>query len=202
MHLNTRAIAAWLFLVGVGISLSVTLSACSPRAAPEPAAGAAPTAAPADPQFHLTATIHDLMEGEVDPAADALWDSVAYIATTAGVEDRRPRTDAEWHAVRLQAITLIEATNLLSMPGRRVGGEDEPVGLGELTKPEIQQRIDATHASFVQFAQILQGAALQALAAIDAKNAQGLMDAGGTLDEACETCHVTYWYPNQSRRPT
>jgi cytochrome c556 len=150
----------------------------------------------------LTATIQDLMDGIVDPSADTLWDSVAYIASTQGIEDRRPRTEDEWKAVRTSAITLIESANLLSMPGRRVAA-DAPgsvaPGLGELSHAEIQQRIGAGHESFVQFARNLQDAALKALAAIDAKDPQGLMDAGGTIDEACEACHVTYWYPNQNR---
>jgi hypothetical protein len=171
------------------------------------------------------------MEGVVDPSADVLWDSVAYIATTKGVEDRQPRTDEEWKAVRNGAITLIEAANLLSMPGRKVADEHAPVGspgqeasdaggasgvnglggagdvakpssspTGELTHAETQQRIDTTHAAFVQFARNLQDAGLKALAAIDAKDAGALMDAGGQIDEACEACHVVYWYPNQ-RRP-
>jgi hypothetical protein len=158
-----------------------------------------------DPPYRLTATVQDLMDGIVDPSADVLWDSVAYIATKKGVEDRQPRSDEEWKTVRYSAITLIEVANLLSMPGRSVAVAHNPTvaatppGLGELSHAEIQQRIDSTHDSFVQFARNLQDAALKALTAIDAKNAQGLMDAGGVIDEACEACHVTYWYPNQNR---
>ena len=36
-----------------------------------------------------------------------------------------------------------------------------------------------------------------ALKAIEAKDAQGLWDAGGKIDMACENCHLKYWYPNQ-----
>jgi len=156
------------------------------------------------PQYRLTATVQDLMQGLIDPSADALWDSVAYIANASGIEDRQPRTPEQWQAVRTSAVNLIEAANLLSMPGRIVA--DDPAGNPPSLKPgehkpaEIQQRIDASHEAFVQFARGLQAATLQALTAIDAKNAQGLMDAGATIDEACEVCHVTYWYPNQ-RRP-
>jgi hypothetical protein len=143
------------------------------------------------------------MAGIIDPSADVLWDSVAYIATSKGVEDRQPRTDEEWKTVRNSAITLIEAANLLSMPGRRVaaahGFTGTPPGRGELSHAEIQQRINSTHGSFTQFARNLQDAGLRALSAIEAKDAQGLMDAGGTIDEACEACHITYWYPNQNR---
>jgi hypothetical protein len=162
-----------------------------------------PKVATSSSPLHLTATIQDLMEGQIDPSADALWDSVAFIASTSGTEDRQPRTDAEWQAVRVDAITLIEAMNLLRLPGRRVKIEPSAaVGLGELSAAEIQQKIHANPENFSQFALLLQGAGLQALAAIDAKDAQGLMDAGGVIDAACEACHITYWYPNQKRPGT
>jgi len=34
-----------------------------------------------------------------------------------------------------------------------------------------------------------------ALKAIDAKNVMGLLDAGEGIDNACENCHLKYWYP-------
>jgi cytochrome c556 len=46
---------------------------------------------------------------------------------------------------------------------------------------------------------VLKSAAQAALAAIDAKDADALMNAGGVIDKACEACHMTYWYPNQAR---
>jgi hypothetical protein len=194
MKVRTRALLQ-LILSPAAI---VSLAACSPEAT-----RAAPDAVPAPvQQYRLAATIHDLMEGIVDPSADALWDSVAFISTASGTEDRQPRTDQQWKDVRTSAITLIEAANLLSMPGRRVAADSPdsvPVGVGELSHDEMQQRIGATHEAFAQFARNLQDAGLKALAAIDARNAQGLMDAGGTIDEACEACHVVYWYPNQQR---
>jgi hypothetical protein len=180
------------------------MAGCSPSAPPSPAQTAQQRQP--SPEYRLTATIQDLMDGIIDPSADVLWDSVAYIATTKGVEDRQPRTDEEWKAVRNSAVTLIEAANLLSMPGRQVLGGTErangpatATGSGELTHAEIQQRINSTHEAFVQFARNLRDTGLKALAAIDRKDAQGLMDAGGLIDEACEACHVTYWYPNQNR---
>jgi hypothetical protein len=172
----------------------VGASACSSQTRPR--------ADPAAQSIRLAATIQELMAGQIDPSADALWDSVAIIESSSGTEDRHPRTAAEWQAVRDRAVTLIEATNLLRMPGRRVRNGDSAAGPGELSPAQIQQRIDMNHDNFAQFADVLQDAAFKALAAIDAKNAQALMDAGGTLDEACEACHLTYWYPNKGRTGT
>ena len=163
------------------------------------------TAVAAVQHYRLAASIQELMNGIIDPSADALWDSVAFIATESGTEDRRPRTDEQWNAVRTSAIMLVEAANLLSMPDRRVAADlpnTPPPGIGELRHELMQQRIDATHDGFVEFARNLQDKALMALTAIDARDAQGLMDAGGAIDQACEACHVTYWYPNQQRPGT
>jgi hypothetical protein len=224
VYIRSCAIPTLILLAGATLGVA----GCSQNKAPGTQAGQLPRSAqPADAgrpaggaaesgggvqrtqpsqQYRLTATVRDLMDGIIDPSADVLWDSVAYIATTKGIEDRQPRTDDEWKTVRNSAITLIEAANLLSMPGRSVaaarGPIDAPSGLGELSHAEIQQRINATHDGFTQLARNLQDAGLKALAAISARDAQGLMDAGGTIDEACEACHVTYWYPNQNRPGT
>jgi hypothetical protein len=195
--------------------LSAALFACSQPnralpgdAAPSAAAATAPTpsgcasasdasAGGVDPQFRLTASIRELMDSEIDPAADFLWASVASISTRAGLEERRPRTDEEWLEVRRHAITLIEATNLLVMKGRRVSHTYIPSGgAGELDTNEAQQKIEANRDVFVLFAQRLQETGLQTLAAIDAKNADQVFELGGAIDEACESCHVTFWYPN------
>ena len=161
---------------------------------------AVPTA-PTGTQFKLTATIQDLMVSEVDPSADALWESVATIVTEGKVEELQPRTDAEWAQVRRYAITLTEAGNLLVMPGRRLVApgkklEDEGV-LGVLTAAESQKAIDSRPAEFVQWGHSLHDAGEQMLAAVDARSIQGMIDAGEQLDAVCEGCHMTFWYPNQ-----
>jgi hypothetical protein len=40
---------------------------------------------------------------------------------------------------------------------------------------------------------------MQAFAAIEAKDAEKLLDVGNAIDEACEKCHLQYWYPNEKR---
>ncbi len=137
------------------------------------------------------------MDSVVDPSSDYLWESVATIVTKAGTEERRPRTEEQWKEVRRRAIALIEAPNLLVMEGRKVaqpGEKSENPGI-ELGPEEILATIDADRATFIQKAHALQDAGLKALAAIDAKNVEGLSDAGETIDEACESCHLKYWYP-------
>lgn len=179
-----------LCVLGVGISIAV---ACSRSTTGAPASQAVPLT----PDYRLTATIKDLMDSEVDPASDYLWDSVSTTVSRKGVEENRPRTDEDWKEVRRRAITLIESANLLVMPGRRVArtGQKADNPNVELSPEEIQQVIDGDRATFVQRAHQLQDAAKQMLDAIDRKDVDGLSNAGVTVDKACEQCHLKYWYP-------
>ena len=156
---------------------------------------------PAPSPFLLTASIQDVMQSEVDPSADYLWDIVSTVSSEAGVVQHQPRTDEEWMEARHKAIVLVEATNLLVMEGRHVAEEGKKLEdegkPGILTAAQIQKLIDDDHASFVSYAHGLHEAGVQALRAIDAKDANALLEAGGVIDAACEACHVKYWYPNQ-----
>src|SRR3989449_8263113 len=82
---------------------------------------------PPQPQaeYRTTATVKDLMDSVVDPGSDYIWDSVETIVSAKGVEEKFPRTDEEWKQVRRHAIMLLEATNLLQMPGRHVAKPGE-----------------------------------------------------------------------------
>ena len=156
----------------------------------KPSSGAAQT-------FILTATIKDIMDSMVEPSADEIWDSVATISNTAGIEERQPRTDEEWAAVRRRAITLLEATNLITIEGRHVAkpGEKARVEAIELAPEEIERRIYQDRDRFVALAHALHAATLPALQAIEARSPDKLLEAGQAIDEACENCHLKYWYP-------
>ena len=67
----------------------------------------------------------------------------------------------------------------------------------ELQPAQMQKLKDADQVSWVKYAHGLHDAAMVALKAIDTKNLQGLMDAGETIDNACENCHKHYWYPDE-----
>ena len=182
------------------VTLALALVACSQNEAPPPAASAAPQV-----PFQPDASIQDLMNNVVDHNADILWESVAVISSEKGIEERMPRTDEEWAAVRSAAVTLAEATNLLMIPGRKVAHEGKALQdsdvEGILKGEQIQALIDADHSQFASKAMALHAAALEALKAIDAKDHNKLSDVGGAIDEACEQCHTTYWYPNQQTPP-
>jgi cytochrome c556 len=160
-------------------------------------------AATAAPDYELIGTIHDLMEGIVDPASDVLFDAVATDITAAGVHEKRPQTDEEWEHVESNALMLAEAANLLKMPGRKVAppgvqtkseGPDAP----ELTAEEIQAKIDADRTKFINYATNLQEQARKTYDAAKKKDADSVFALGEDIDMACEDCHLEYWYPNDT----
>ena len=152
--------------------------------------------APQSP-FRPTATIKDIMTSIVDPEADVLWNSVATIVSLSGTEERAPKTDEEWAAVRRSAVQLVEATNLLRIPGRQVArpGEKSENPRIELQPETIQKMIAEDAARWARLVDQLHDAAVPALKAIEEKNAKGLFDAGEHMEQACEACHQQYWYP-------
>ncbi len=181
------------------LALSMALGGCQ-RAVPD-APGA--TAAIPATAFAQLSTIQELMQGIVDPTADALWESVSSTTTAKGVEDKRPQTDAEWLQLKHLAVQLTEAGNLLSLTGRKVSHdgkvlEDAHVS-ATLAPADIQQRIDADPAAFASFGQALAAAAHQAQQAVEQRNVDAFMQAGEQIDRACESCHQRYWYPNDKR---
>ncbi len=178
-----------LLMCAAGLPLVLLFSSCQAR---QPAP-------PAQTQYEAVATIKDIMDSMVDPIADVLWESVATLVTSKGTEDRAPKTDEDWLKVRRGAITLLEATNLLRMPGRRIAkpGEKSENPAVELEPEEMQALLDKDRETWNKMAHALHAAASEALRTIEAKNAQGLMDAGEQIDSACENCHLKYWYPNQ-----
>src|SRR3954463_6332974 len=133
--------------------------------------------------FLPTASIQEIMNSQVDPAADFLWESVSTEVTSAGTVDHHPQNDAEWLQPRHAAIRLVESANLLVVEGRKVAGDGhrlEDAHVPGISPPEeIQQAIDADRSLFIGHAHELHTAASQMLAAIDAKNPEHLVEAGG-----------------------
>jgi hypothetical protein len=177
--------------------------ACAPSP-PPPQAAPPPAVKPAVP-VKLVAGITDIMRYEVDPSADALWDSVGTYVDKKGTEHRQPHTPEQWAEMRGRAIVLTEAANLLMLDGRQVataGHEVEDSGTpGNLTAAQAQAAIDQNRQVFLGFAQALGDVAAQMVKATDDKDAAALLDAGAALDEVCESCHLKFWYPGQKIPP-
>jgi hypothetical protein len=152
-----------------------------------------------DSPLKVYATIKELMDSTVDPAADGIWESVAVVSTEAGIEKREPRTPEEWQEVRRHAVTLLEAMNLVVMSGRNAAPAGAKPGLGELDPRKIDALIHSSRPTFAAFADQVRDTTREALAAIDRKDVEALVVAGGKIDQACESCHATYWYPGAAK---
>jgi len=158
--------------------------------------------APAAPPFRATSTIRELMQSMIAPSAQGLWDSVGRVSDANGTRDLEPRSDEEWAAVRRHAVSLMESTNLLLIPGRHVARDgqqtlkaDDAVPGSELPPAEIEKRINQNWAAWTAMALTLHQSAASMLDAVDRKDVARLESSGSDLDGVCEACHVTYWYP-------
>ena len=167
-----------------------------------------PAGSPATPATLGTAedrpvytSIRELMQSIVDPSADVLWGSVGTVVDKEkGIQELSPKTREEWLNVRRAAVRIVEAGNLLLMPGREAapaGAKSETPGV-ELEPAQITALVDKDRKSFDDFAKALRGVGLKAVRASDAKDADLLMDAGARMENVCESCHQTFWYPNVS----
>lgn len=184
--------------------LGILIAGCAPKESTVTAQSgqaAPPAAAPAASPLKPIAGVQDVMASMIDPAADFLWESVSTTVTRKSTVEKQPRTDAEWAEVRRQAIILTEGANLIMMDGRHVvkeGSKLEDHGTpGNLTAEESEKAIVANRDSFIAFSQALRDVGVSMLAAADARNPQGMIDAGDRLDQVCEGCHLQFWYPGQ-----
>ena len=196
--LNVR----WFHTVSAVVLLTslVLISACQK---PAETTAAAPAPAPPPPEYVPTATVKDLMQSVIDPNADVVWLAVTTVQSNKGTVETRPKTDEEWTKVRHGAVALMEASNLLMVPGRHVakpGEKSETPGV-ELEPSEMEALINKDLAAWRKRAHGLHEAGAAAIQAIDAKDADKLFEVGEQIERACESCHSQYWYPNEKIPP-
>lgn len=175
-------------------SLILLLGGCGQHDASPPPKAEVKTESP----FKPVATLQELMVSVIDPNIDPIWNAVSTVNTQAGSVDKVPQTDEEWTQLRHHAITLIEVSNLLAIEGRPIAaqGLSTSSSPAELSPAEIQKNIAAKRTDFNNHARAFQNASQLLLKAIDAKNAEDLVQVGGLVDQVCEQCHKQFWYPN------
>jgi len=180
------------------LSVLIALGGCSKapdHAASGPSGAAKLDGTPAS-DFDSSTPIKTLMNSIVDPSADGIWESVATVSDENGVHKRAPRTPEEWQEVRRHAVTLIEAMNLVMMKGRPAAPAETPPKAGELTPAQIDALLKTDHETLVAFARNVQTTTRSAITAIDKRDPEALFEAGSAIDQACESCHMTFWYPD------
>src|SRR6188474_3445435 len=131
--------------------------------------------------FRATSSIREIMQSVVAPSAQGLWDAVGTVSNAQGTVHLAPKTNEDWTALRRHAVTLVESTNLLQMPGRHIapaGSEilkaDDADPGAELHPDEIERRVVASWPAWTAMALALHGAATNMLETIDKKDVAAL----------------------------
>jgi len=153
----------WLFLVSVALFVS-GIGFLIAGAGPIKEARTAEL-----PPTVAVASVRQIMNGIVRPAAREVFASVGTIISADGVEEREPRTDEEWAAVGNSAAALVESANLLMMDGRAIDKGD-----------------------WTKMSKAMADAAIVALKAIEAKDKEALLASGEGINESCDACHQRY----------
>lgn len=76
------------------------------------------TAQAGGPAYNTSLDVIQLMNLVLEPASDILWDSGGWVLDASGYEELYPTTDEGWAYVRAQAAIVVEAGNMLALPGR------------------------------------------------------------------------------------
>ncbi len=118
------------------------------------------------PPFKPVATVDEVMDAIVIPSSQAIFDAVVY---DNGQLVAAPESDDDWFNLRIHAMGVAEAGNLLMMAPR---AKDT--------------------AEWMTMAAALNDAALAVAKAAEAKDVDALLQTGGEMYNACTACHEKY----------
>ena len=189
-------------LVGMAgmLFLGAAASRCS---APTPAAPAPPAGPALLGDLRPVVSIKELMRDEIDPIADKVFGAVGESVTAQGVTHFAPKNDDDWAQVRMGAVVLAEAANLLKIerpfaPSGEVGDSVGPDAT-ELSPTAMKAKVDGDKALWSAYAEGMRLVAIDVMEIVTRKDTAALDTAAGALDKACENCHLEYWYPGDKK---
>lgn len=184
--------------------LLISISACSsPKSSPQPSS-APSLPAPVSPQqlwgdLKPVVSVKELMRDMLDPASDFIFDSVKVVMSQHGTVETVPKTAQDWDKIRFGAVTLAEGVYLLKIPRPFAPPGDENNSIGpdatELSPAQIKAKLDADPVLWNAKIEALRNVGLEVIEIVKQKNVKELWEAGDNLDQACESCHLQYWYP-------
>jgi hypothetical protein len=192
------------FWSALGLSVALASSCSSSKSAtpPAPAPNAMANTTPLIGDMKPVVSVKELMEYMIDPASDYVFDSVKTIVQPNGkVVEIVPKTDDDWKKLQVGAVTMLEGIYLLKVqrPFTPAGDVNNSVGpdANELSPTEIAAKVQKDPVEWNARIEALRNVGLQVLEIVKKKNTQELWDASENLDEACEACHRSYWYPKE-----
>jgi cytochrome c556 len=124
--------------------------------------------------FKEVASVQEIMESLVAHMAEEVFASVGTIVDEKGITEIFPKNDEEWTEVGYAAMGLAETGNLLMMDGR------------------VNQHAKNDREEWISLSQQLIERSVIAAERANAKDADGLLTAGGELYEVCQACHMKY----------
>lgn len=189
-------------LVAVPLALLPLLcSACS-SSRPEPTAAERDARQPAALWGDLkpVVSVKELMKYMIDPVADNIFNAVGTTITKEGIVDVEPKSDEDWDKISFGAVSLAEASHLLKIRRAFAPPGDENTGTRpavELTPAQMTAKVERDPVEWNARIEALRNVALEALDVVRRKDVKELWDVGENLDNACEGCHRSYWYPGE-----
>lgn len=154
------------------MTLFLSLAACSES----PQENASDSRLPDDERYTLTLDMQQFMVMVLEPVADGLWDSAGWIDDIEqGYFELYPTTEEGWEAVRHSAAMVVEAGNALALPSRAYDDD-----------------------AWLTYSKAMSNVGLQAMEAAEARDKEGLFQAGAQLYSVCTACHQAY-NPDLSR---
>jgi hypothetical protein len=192
----------------VGWVIGIACACSSPQPTPAAAAGpalpapVAPGAQPLWGDLKPVVSVKELMRDMLDPAADDIFDSVKVVIGKNGTEETIPRTVKDWERIRIGAVTIAEGVYLLKIPRPFAPPGDENNSKGpeatELSPAQIKAKLEADPVLWNAKIEALRNVGLEVIEIVKKKDVGELWDAGSNLDQACENCHIQYWYPGDA----
>jgi len=157
-------------------------------------------AASASSAVSADATIQQLMATLIDPASKVVFEAVSTVTVKGKEQQKVPKTDAEWAAVRSAAQKMVDGATLIATDGRHVARNLNAKGKeGELAPKEIEALLAKNRPAWNKFAREFGDVARAAVKAAERKDVDEVFAAAGDMDGACENCHLMFWYPDQDK---
>jgi hypothetical protein len=185
------------------LAVGVLAPACTTPAS-TPASASAPPRAPAPElwgDLKPIVSVKELMRDMLDPASDYVFDSVGTVIMKGQRVERQPKTDEDWEKIRIGAVTLAEGVYLLKIPRPFAPAGDENNSTGpdpeELSPAQIKAKLEKDPVLWNARIEALRNVGLEVLQIVKRRDVNELWDAGENLDQACENCHLDYWYPGE-----
>jgi hypothetical protein len=146
-------------------------------------------------------SVKELMKYMIDPMADNIFDAVETVVTKDGVVTKEPKTEEDWEKIQIGAISLAEGAYLLKVPRAFAPPGDLNNSTGpnavELSPAQIAAKVERDPVEWNARIETLRNASLAILDIVKKKDVSAMWDAGEILDQACENCHKSYWYPGE-----